>query len=196
MVYGNLTLRLSVLAALLWTAVLGLSLVWNLNKANDQAMSMAYSEARANLNKDITFRRWGTMHGGVYVPITETQKSVPWLSHVPGRDITTADGRKLTLLNPASMLRQMMDAYAEEYGIRGRITGLKYLNPGNAPDDWERQQLEAFTRGEKERKFGRLPRSMDSLTCAICAPCTWKMVATNVTLFLDTRPVICVVQRV
>lgn len=112
-------------------------------------MSMAYSEARANLNKDITFRRWGTLHGGVYVPITETQKSVPWLAHVPGRDVTTSDGRQLTLLNPASMLRQMMDAYAEEYGIRGRITGLKYLNPGNAPDDWERQQLELFTRGEK-----------------------------------------------
>ena len=150
MAYGNLTLRLSFLAALLWSAVLGLSLVWNLNKASEQAMSMAYSEARANLNKDITFRRWGTMHGGVYVPITETQKSVPWLSHVPGRDVTTNDGRQLTLLNPASMLRQMMDAYAEEYGIRGRITGLKYLNPDNAPDDWERQQLEAFTRGEKK----------------------------------------------
>jgi hypothetical protein len=94
--YGNLTLRLSFLAALLWSAVLGLSLVWNLNKASDQAMLMAYSEARANLNKDITFRRWGTMHGGVYVPITEAQKSVPWLSHVPGRDVTTNDGRQLT----------------------------------------------------------------------------------------------------
>lgn len=150
MAYGNLTLRLSVLAALLWTAALGLSLVWNLNQANNQAMSMAYSEARAILNKDITFRRWGTMHGGVYVPITETQKSVSWLSHVPGRDVTTTDGRKLTLLNPASMLRQMMDTFAEEYGIRGRITGLKYLNPDNAPDDWERQQLNAFTRGDKE----------------------------------------------
>lgn len=150
MAYRNLTLRLSVLAALLWTAALGLSLVWNLNQANNQAMSMAYSEARAILNKDITFRRWGTMHGGVYVPITETQKSVSWLSHVPGRDVTTTDGRKLTLLNPASMLRQMMDTFAEEYGIRGRITGLKYLNPDNAPDDWERQQLNAFTRGDKK----------------------------------------------
>ena len=148
MAYGNLTLRLSFLAALLWSAVLGFSLVWNLNKASDQAMSMAYSEARAVLNKDISFRRWGTLHGGVYVPLTETQKSIPWLSHVPGRDVTTTDGRQLTLLNPASMLRQMMDIFAEEYGVRGRITGLKYLNPGNAPDDWERQQLEAFTRGE------------------------------------------------
>ncbi|QRM20043.1 response regulator [Dechloromonas sp. TW-R-39-2] len=149
MAYGYLTLRLSVLAALLWTGVLAFSLVWNLNSTQAQMMAMAYSEARANLNKDIIFRRWATMHGGVYVPVTATQKSVPWLSHVLGRDVTTTDGLKLTLLNPASMLRQIMDAYAEEYGIRGRITGLKYLNPGNAPDDWERRQLEAFSRGDK-----------------------------------------------
>jgi len=149
MAYGNFSLRMSTLAALVWTAVLTLSLTWNLNQVSDQAMSMAYAEARANLNKDISFRRWGTLHGGVYVPVTETQKSVPWLEHVPGRDVVTDDGRRLTLLNPASMLRQMMDFYAEEYGIRGRITGLRYLNPGNAPDDWERSQLESFDRGEQ-----------------------------------------------
>src|SRR5574343_1046509 len=146
----TLSLRLAVLAAFLWTVVLGISLAWNFTNIEQQGMAMAYAEARANLNKDITFRRWGTLHGGVYVPITETQSSIPWLSHVPGRDVTTTDGRKLTLLNPASMLRQMMDLYAEDYGIRGRITGLRYLNPGNAPDAWEKTQLEAFERGEKK----------------------------------------------
>src|SRR5574343_1722773 len=146
----NLSLRLAVLAALLWTVVLGISLAWNFTNIDQQGMAMAYAEARANLNKDITFRRWGTLHGGVYVPITETQSSIPWLSHVPGRDVTTTDGRQLTLLNPASMLRQMMDLYAASYGVRGRITGLRYLNPGNAPDDWEKSQLERFARLEAE----------------------------------------------
>lgn len=146
----TLSVRLALLAAAMWTFVLALSMVWNFHNVRDQAMGMAYAEARANLNKDITFRRWGTMHGGVYVPLTETQKSVPWLSHVPGRDVTTSDGSQLTLLNPASMLRQMMDLYATDYGIRGRITGLRYLNPGNAPDAWEKSQLEAFVRGDKK----------------------------------------------
>ncbi|MFZ2268954.1 MAG: response regulator [Azonexus sp.] len=141
--------RLLILAFLLWTAMLGASLAWNLHNAQEQTMNMAYAEARANLNKDLTFRRWGNMHGGVYVPVTETQKSVPFLAHVPGRDVTTTDGRQLTLLNPASMLRQMMDSYADSYGIRGRITGLKYLNPGNAPDAWEKAQLESFERRER-----------------------------------------------
>ncbi|WP_310491334.1 ATP-binding protein [Dechloromonas sp.] len=143
------SVRLAILAAAVWTVVLILSMVWNFHNVSNQAMEMAYAEARANLNKDITFRRWGTLHGGVYVPITETQQPVEWLSHVPGREATTADGKKLTLLNPASMLRQMMDQYATDYGIRGRITGLRFLNPGNAPDVWEKRQLEAFVRGEK-----------------------------------------------
>jgi signal transduction histidine kinase/ActR/RegA family two-component response regulator len=142
--------RFTLIAALLWTLLLGASLAWSLRNTEQQIMQMAYAEAQANLNKDISFRRWGTLHGGVYVPISETQKSVPFLAHVPGRDIETTDGRALTLLNPASMLRQMMDLYAQDYGIRGRITGLRYLNPGNAPDDWERVQLESFQRGEKE----------------------------------------------
>ncbi|NTV72181.1 MAG: response regulator [Azonexaceae bacterium] len=144
-----LSVRLALLAAAVWTLVLALSMVWNFHNVSEQAMGMAYAEARANLNKDISFRRWGTLHGGVYVPITETQQPVPWLSHVPGREATSADGKKLTLLNPASMLRQMMDLYATDYGIRGRITGLRYLNPGNAPDAWEKRQLETFVRGEK-----------------------------------------------
>lgn len=150
MAENNLRGRLFVLAIVLWTSTVGVSMFWNLNNAEQQTMNMAYAAARASLNKDITFRRWGTMHGGVYVPITETQKSVPWLSHVPGRDVTTTDGRQLTLLNPASMLRQMMDLYAASYGVRGRITGLRYLNPDNAPDDWEKSQLERFSRLETE----------------------------------------------
>ena len=128
--------------------MIGLSVFWNLQNTEERIMKLAYTEAQTNLNKDIVFRRWGTLHGGVYVPVTETQKSVPWLAHVPGRDVETTDGKRLTLLNPASMLRQMMDLYAEQYGVRGRITGLRQLNPGNAPDAWERIQLERFTRGE------------------------------------------------
>ncbi|MBK6998472.1 MAG: PAS domain S-box protein [Rhodoferax sp.] len=146
---NRLIAALTWLAIVLWTLVVGGSLVWTQRNDAQETMNTAYAEAKANLNKDITLRRWATDHGGVYVPITEKQQSVPWLSHVPGRDVTTTDGRQLTLLNPATVARQMMDRYAQDYGVRGRITGLKYLNPENAPDPWEKMQLEAFTRREK-----------------------------------------------
>ena len=143
-------IRLALLLATAWTLVIGGSLLWNGFHERMQKREEAYAEARANLNKDITFRRWTSEHGGVYVPITDQQKSVPWLSHVPGRDVTTVDGRQLTLLNPATVMRQVMDRHAKEFGIRGRITGLKYLNPANAPDVWEKEQLLSFERGEKK----------------------------------------------
>ena len=145
----RLIVSLTWLVVVIWTLAMVGSLAWNFRAYEKGIMDTAYAEAKANLNKDIALRRWASDHGGVYVPITEKQKSIPWLSHVPGRDVTTTDGRQLTLLNPASVVRQMMDRYAADYGVRGRITGLKYLNPGNAPDAWEKVQLEAFTRREK-----------------------------------------------
>lgn len=141
--------KLSLALALVWTCILAASLLWNVLQSRQQLMGQAYAEARANLNKDITFRRWATRHGGIYVPLTEDQPPIPWLGHLPNRDVVTRDGQTLTLLNPASMLRQMMDQYAVDYGIKGRITGLKALNPANLPDAWEKAQLEAFTRGER-----------------------------------------------
>lgn len=145
----RLVLRLTLLVTFVWSAILVASLLWDIQNAKEQLMEMAYAEARTSLNKDMTFRRWATLHGGVYVPVTDTQKSVPWLAHVTERDVTTTTGKALTLLNPATIMRQVMGLYSKEYGIGGRITGLKYFNPDNAPDEWERKQLESFARGEK-----------------------------------------------
>ncbi len=132
---------------------MGISLAWNIYHDEAQLMDQARAEAKANFDKDITFRRWVTMHGGVYVPVTPEQQPIPWLKHLPDRDVVTRDGKLLTLLNPATMLRQMMDRYGNAYGIKGRITGLKYLNPANAPDSWEREQLLAFQRGERKESW-------------------------------------------
>lgn len=133
-----------------WTLLVAGSLAWNLRHEYAAVMARAYAEARTNYNKDKTLRRWVNSHGGVYVPLTDEQQPVPWLADLPARDVVTDKGQNLTLLNPASVLRQMMQRYEHDYGIRGRITGLRYLNPANAPDAWERIQLEAFTRGERD----------------------------------------------
>ncbi|MDP1526471.1 MAG: EAL domain-containing protein [Rhodocyclaceae bacterium] len=145
----NLALKLAALAALVWTLALASSLIWNLKNSERQTMEMAYAEARAVRDKDMAFRRWGLRHAGVYVTVTEKEQPSPFLSHVPERDVTTTGGKQLTLRAPAIMVREMMDSYAELRGVHGRIVGLRYLNPANAPDPWEKQQLEAFELGEK-----------------------------------------------
>lgn len=142
-------LKLTALTVLVWTLALAGSLAWNLKNNERQAMEMAYAEARAVRDKDMAFRRWGLRHAGVYIAVTEKEQPSPFLSHIPERDATTTTGKQLTLRAPATMVREMMDSYAELRGVRGRIVGLRYLNPANAPDPWEKRQLEAFEMGEK-----------------------------------------------
>ncbi len=53
-------------------------------------------------------------------------------------------------MNPAYIIRQMMNDYSKLYGIKGRITSLKYLYEGNKPDDWEEKALKSFELGNME----------------------------------------------
>jgi signal transduction histidine kinase len=53
-------------------------------------------------------------------------------------------------MNPAYIMRQLNEEFAELYKIPGHITSLDPLRPENAPDDWERSALEAFEEGESE----------------------------------------------
>lgn len=154
-----------------WTFIVICSASWNVYCERLQILALAKNEAVANFNKDLSFRLWGTSHGGVYVPPTEQTPPNPYLSHIPDRDITLPSGKRLTLMNPAYMVRQMMANYSELYGIKGRITSLKPLNPDNAPDAWEREALTAFEKGAKEffviteqdgQQSLRLMRSMEA----------------------------------
>ncbi|AMV73422.1 hypothetical protein JCM30471_18370 [Desulfuromonas carbonis] len=125
-------------------------LAWSIHIEKANTLDHARLEALATFNKDQSFRFWATGHGGVYVPVTEETPPNPYLSHLPHRDIDLPDGRRLTLMNPAYIMRQAMSQYQELYGVRGHLTSLDPLNPINAPDPWERQALAAFANGATE----------------------------------------------
>ena len=137
-------------AAIAWSAVVGGFYAWHSYDLEANVRELAANEARTNVNKDMAFRFWATRHGGVYVPTDQRTPPNPYLSHIPERDIQTPAGRNLTLMNPAYMLRQLMQEYDELFGIKGRITSLKPLNPNNAPDAWEKDVLARFEKGEEE----------------------------------------------
>jgi PAS domain S-box-containing protein len=139
-----------VVAAFVWTAVLAGLLYRDVSMIHDQTRQLIHREAVANFNKDQGFRDWGTLHGGVYVPVTKKTPPSPYMAHIPERDIETPSGKKLTLMNPAYMVRQLMDEFAPQYGIKGKITGLVLLRPGNAPDPWEREALLKLQAGAAE----------------------------------------------
>ena len=145
------TLRWYFAAALVfWTLTFaGLSL-WQVQHIRGMTMDLAYKEARANFNKDQAFRFWATLHGGVYVPVSEHTPPNPYLSHLAERDIVTDSGRELTLMNPAYMLRMLNEQFGELFGVRGRITSTQPLRPENIADPWEREALQSFETGVPE----------------------------------------------
>ncbi len=111
---------------------------------------IALNTARANLNKDKSFRFWASLHGGVYVPVSKDTPPNPYLFMIKDRDITTSTGRRLTLMNPEYMLRNLNETFSELYGVAGHITSKKPLRPENGPDPWETEALTAFEHGAKE----------------------------------------------
>jgi signal transduction histidine kinase len=135
--------------AVIWTAVIGASLAWNVSQTRRNTEAEALVQARVAYQKDIAYRRWNTMHGGVYARITESTPPNPYLA-VPEREVETVSGVRLTLINPAYMTRQANELMEKEQGVRGNITSLNPLRPENAADEWEREALGAFENGADE----------------------------------------------
>ncbi|WPD21753.1 MAG: PAS domain S-box protein [Candidatus Electrothrix scaldis] len=140
----------SLIGVIAWSAVVLGTLYWNVTDSKRQTYDLAKQSAIDNFNKDHAARLWATTHGGVYVPPTEQTPPNPYLAHVPDRDVVTTSGKKLTLMNPAYMIRDMMSNYSKLYGIKGKITGLVVLNPINTPDQWEINAIKSFAKGAEE----------------------------------------------
>lgn len=141
----------ALLLAGFWTIAIAISFAWLYHHEKEAVVEVARAEARATFNKDALFRRWGNRHGGVYVAVTEATQPNPYLEHVPERDIITPSGRRLTLINPAYMMRQVFELADGQHDlIRGHITSLKPLRPENTPDPWEAKALLQFEKGAME----------------------------------------------
>ncbi len=146
----TILLRNCIIYAVSWTIICILATFWNYAGTHDKYLDLVIKEARTILDKDQALRYWATDHNGVYVPATEETPPNPYLSHIPERDLLTPGGQKLTLMNPAYMLRQVIERYGTLYSNKGHITSLKPLNPLNTPDEWETSALQAFERGKQE----------------------------------------------
>ncbi|CAK0756218.1 diguanylate cyclase [uncultured Gammaproteobacteria bacterium] len=142
---GRLVMRVGLALVAVWTVIVGVSLAWNIHRQRDLTFELVLNTARASFNKDLAYRLWASSHGGVYVEPTEKTPPSPWMAHLPDRDLTTTDGRKLTLMNPAYMVREMMQDFGTLYGIKGRIVGIVYLNPNNKADPWEEAAIKRFS---------------------------------------------------
>lgn len=105
------------------------------------------ARARASFSNILLARRWNAGYGGVYVEKKEGVISNPYLKNP---DITTTDGKVFTKKNPALMTREISEI-AAKYGMSTfHMTSLNPLNPGNKPDEFERDALTRFEEGVDE----------------------------------------------
>ncbi len=135
----------------LWTAIVAVSLAWSWHQVDISVFELARIAARSHFEKDLVYRRWAAMYGGVYVPPTAKTPPDPHFSYLEEQDGVTTSGKRLTLVNPDDMTRQVHELGAEHSGVQSHITSLKPIRPENAPDAWERQALQSFERGVEEK---------------------------------------------
>jgi PAS domain S-box-containing protein len=147
------TIRLGVWLLLLagcWTILIFVLAAWDYRESYASATTTAHMLALNEFNKDLIFRKWASSHGGVYVTPDEKTPPNPYLASIPDRDIALPLGKKLTLMNPAYMTRQVHEMQNDNQDVIGHITSLKPLRPENTPDPWEKKSLLAFEQGTKE----------------------------------------------
>lgn len=142
--------RFLALLALLVVCGLALSLHLLRLEAQKEYRELARIAAGSFFRGVMVTRRWNALHGGVYVPVTESTQPNPYLDD-PQRDLTTTDGLRLTKINPAYMTRMISEVLNAEDAVRFHITSLKPIRPANAPDPWEREALRAFEGGATQR---------------------------------------------
>lgn len=141
----------SLLLALFWSAVMAVSFLASTHLLRREIRTIAQNIARAYIDKDILYRNWNALHGGVYVPVDNGLTPNPFYPpSMPERDLVTPTGRRLTFVNPSYMMRQIYELSRKEQQVSGRITSLRPLNPANAASQWEAQALLSFESGKRE----------------------------------------------
>jgi PAS domain S-box-containing protein len=167
--------RMLVIAVVLWTAICAGSLAYHIFDSKRHITYLAHETALESVEKDLLYRFWAAGNGGVYVPVTETTKPNPHLSHLKERDITTPSGRRLTLMNPDHMTRQVHELGRTFTDVQGHITSLRPLRPENAPDAWEAQALRTIEAGAGEfgevTNYGGVPHYRLMYPLHIVKPC-------------------------
>ena len=134
---------------IIFTSIVTFFLGWNIYNEIQHSKNNALEHARNSFVKDLMFRKWISSHGGVYVFPTKHTPPNPYLEHIKDRDLLTTTGQKLTLMNPAYALRQLMNDYEGMYGAKGHITSLILLNPKNQANEWETKALKLFDNGKQ-----------------------------------------------
>ncbi|MFI3185209.1 MAG: DUF3365 domain-containing protein [Methylococcaceae bacterium] len=133
------------------TLLMAASLAVRINGVEKHSLEVATEGARNIYRMIVLTRQWNAELGPLYVFASEKTPPNHYLEH-PQRDLELADRRKLTMLNPAYMTRQIAELAQKDTQshLRLHITSLAPLRPENSPDAWEAAALKRFEQGQQE----------------------------------------------
>ena len=126
---------------------------------HDAVEGLMLSQSKVLFRQIQLTRHWNSNYGGVYVLKRQHMQTNPYLYEVGPKkgekadirpEITDLDGHVYTLKNPALMARELSELSSARSDIRYHLTSLKPINPGNSPDAFEQEALEAFENGTGE----------------------------------------------
>ncbi|EKD38304.1 MAG: hypothetical protein ACD_75C00780G0002 [uncultured bacterium] len=129
-----------------WMILTLTSAIWNLHENYRDTVEKARIEARTIFQHNLAYRRWNSMHGGVYAKVTERNPPNPYIN-TEDRDIELPNGDHLTLINPFQMTRQaysLLKKHSPKLASINRTVSLNPLNPENMVDEWEAKAIQAF----------------------------------------------------
>lgn len=174
-----LVLSSFLIVGLFWSIILSILSYWTIKTERAKTTTIILTQARSFFKLIVATRYWNSLHGGVYVPITDKLQPNKYLD-VPHRDVVTENGLELTLVNPAYMTRQIAEISVDREQVQFHITSLKLIRPQNLLEAWERDALSNFTKktdeyydwwkGQEtgEKYFRYMAPLMTEKTCLSC----------------------------
>jgi len=135
----------------LWSTLISFSVASNLYQNQQDTIAKAKIEARTIFRHNIAYRKWSTMHGGIYTKINEKNKDNPhFLYDAEGSPKDTS----FAIIDPSQVTRQAYEVLhnqAPNLAAISRTVSLDYMNtidPYDQPDAWETESLQGLEGGK------------------------------------------------
>lgn len=136
---------------------------------DNQVEEHLLTTARAVYNNILMVRKWVSDKEGIFTVKQKDEKMNPFLPHP---ELLTADGDTLLMKNPALVTRalsKLSNSMGKEFSYH--LASLKYINPANKPDRFEKEAL-LFFEGQKDhnKEFYRYENNDSTLYFRYFAP--------------------------
>ncbi len=146
----KISVKFLVTTAFATIAIFLLIFFWIAGRQEQHILDQVKQQAVILHKQIVVTRQWVSESGSVLVPKTESFPGSPFLQEPYVR---STDGRVYTKVSPSMITGVLSDRAAREGLFFFKLTNTSYLNPKNAPDDFEKEALKTFRNTHRKSMF-------------------------------------------